>query len=345
MLKALCAGALAWLIALTLPMAVLYPDTVPVRAPEASGTPETAASEAAGEISAASAAPAAAVPDASAPKEAAPGDEMLISVETDGQCAEMPLADYLAGVLGGEMPVSWPEAALEAQVIAARTMVYRKLTGESAHETGAPVCTDPGHCMAYAPLSDFTPDEQAVLRAAVAATADIIAVWEDEPILAVFHAVSGGRTEAAADVWGGDMPYLCGVESPGEEGDAMFRTEHRFPFSDFAGRILAEYPAADLTGDPAGWITDIDRSPAGGVRSASVGGVRIRGTVLRRLLALPSTDFTIRADADGLTLVCTGWGHGVGMSQAGAAAMARAGSSAEEIVEYYYPGAVCRSAG
>ena len=140
MLKALAAGALAWLIALTLPMAVLYPDTVPVRAPEGSQTAPTSVSEAAGEISTASAAPAAAAPTASAPKEAAPGDEMLISVETDGQCAEMPLSDYLAGVLGGEMPVSWPEAALEAQVIAARTMVYRKLAGESAHETGAPVC-------------------------------------------------------------------------------------------------------------------------------------------------------------------------------------------------------------
>ena len=52
----------------------------------------------------------------------------------------------------------------------------------------------------------------------------------------------------------------------------------------------------------------------------------------------------MQTEEDSLTLTCTGWGHGVGMSQAGAAAMARAGYGAEEIIEYYYPGAVCITA-
>ena len=304
MLKALTAGALAWLIALCLPLTVLRTD--------ASGTCQD--------------------------------DALWLSVEIDGSPVSMPLSDFLAGAVGGEMPLSYPDAALEAQAIAARTMVYRRLSDGSLHPSGAPVCTDPAHCMAWTDPSAFPAADEARLRAAVAATDSRIAVYADEPILAAFHAVSGGMTERAADVWGGDMPYLTNVYSPGEEDEAMYRTEHSFRAADFARRIHSAYPDAELIGDPASWFQIFDRSPAGGIRSISVGGVRVSGTALRALLELPSTDFTVQTEEDSLTLTCTGWGHGVGMSQAGAAAMARAGYGAEEIIEYYYPGAVCITA-
>lgn len=332
MLKALSAGLLAWLIAFCLPLAVLRTDAAPAILPSSA-----AAATAAPVPETSSAVPAAPAADLPVPAD----DSLELQVEQDGVSVTMPLSVYLAGVLGGEMPASSPAAALEAQAIAARTFVYRRLYDGSRHASGAAVCTDPGHCMAYAELSEFSPANAERLRGAVEATAGVIAVYGDEPILAVFHAVSGGMTENASDVWGGSVPYLVSVPSPGEESDAMYRSEHTFTAAEFAGRIREAHPEADLSGDPGSWFKDFDRSEAGGIRSVLVGGVRMAGTELRRLFSLPSTDFTVRAEGDSLTLTCTGWGHGVGMSQAGACAMAQAGSTAEEIIGHYYPGAVC----
>ena len=335
MLKALGAGLLAWLIALCLPLAVLQPAEPD--GPDAPAIRQTETEASVSETTTVTAAP----PQTDAVPPRRQDDALLLAVETDGQSVTLPLSDYLVGVLGGEMAASSPAAALEAQAIAARTFVYRRLYDGAAHASGAPVCTDPGHCMAYAAPDTLSDMETEALRAAVGATDGRIAVYGDEPILAVFHAVSGGMTECASDVWGGDLPYLISVPSPGEEADAMFRTEHTFSAAELASLLLEAHPEAELSGDPGGWFEDFDRSEAGGIRSVRVGGVTLPGTELRRLLSLPSADFTVAAEDDRLTLTCTGWGHGVGMSQAGACAMAEAGSTAEEIVEHYYPGAVC----
>lgn len=312
MLRALGAGAMAWLIALCLPAVFL-------RAPRAARETVRAAVCADGGSDAAA----------------------ELEVELDGRRVTMPLSEFLEGVVAGEMLASYPEEALAAQAIAARTMVYRRLSDDVTHATGAPVCTDPAHCMAFSPPDA---DGRTAVARAVARTDGIVAVYGGEPIIAAFHAVSGGMTEASADVWGGDMPYLTNVYSPGEESAAGFRTEKTFSAREFAARIRSAYPDAALEGDPAEWFKASDRSRAGGIRSVAVGGVRISGVELRRLLELPSTDFTVRTQEDALTLTCTGLGHGVGMSQTGAAAMAEAGYGAEEIVEYYYPGAKCTRA-
>lgn len=315
MLKTLAAGALAWLIALCLPMALVREEETTEEAVRAVQT-AAEASDAAGT-----------------------DETVFLAVERDGEAVTMTLTDYLTGAVAGEMPASFPAAALEAQAIAVRTMVYHRLSDATFHESGAVVCTSPGHCMAYAPGKGFSAAQWEKFRAAVAATDGKIAVYEGEPILAAFHAISGGMTEDARDVWGGGTPYLRSVYSPGEEDAAMYRTEHTFTAEDFAARIRAAYPEADFSDSPQTWFRASERSAAGGILSVSVGGVRIAGTELRRLLSLPSADFTVQADEDSLTLTCIGWGHGVGMSQYGAKALAEKGWSAEEIVEYYYGGA------
>ncbi|MEA4824779.1 MAG: stage II sporulation protein D [Clostridiaceae bacterium] len=314
MMKTLAAGALAWLIALCLPMAVIREENRDV-----SSTAVTAA--------------------VAATADAQRDENVLIAVEQDGEAVTMTLADYLVGVVAGEMPVSFPAAALEAQAIAARTMVYYRLSDDTYHESGAVVCTSPGHCMAYADIGAFSPEKGEKIRAAVAATDGMIAAYGGQPILAAFHAISGGMTESSRDVWGGELSYLRSVYSPGEEDAAMYRTEHPFTAEDFASRIHAAYPNADLTGSPSQWFKNSTRSAAGGILTVYVGGVEISGAKLRTLLSLPSTDFTVSATQDGVTLTCTGYGHGVGMSQYGARALALKGWSAEEIVEYYYDGA------
>ena len=69
-----------------------------------------------------------------------------------------------------------------------------------------------------------------------------------------------------------------------------------------------------------------------------MGGVTVAGTALRTLFGLRSASFTVTADAANVTFSVTGYGHGVGMSQYGANAMAREGKSFEEILKWYYTG-------
>ena len=107
---------------------------------------------------------------------------------------------------------------------------------------------------------------------------------------------------------------------------------------EFKTAILAKYPGADLSGDPSGWFSNTVSNSAGGVSSMDVGGVTISGQDLRTLFSLRSTSFTVSAGADGVTFSVTGYGHGVGMSQYGANALAQEGESYEEILKWYYTG-------
>ena len=102
--------------------------------------------------------------------------------------------------------------------------------------------------------------------------------------------------------------------------------------------VLDAYPGADLSGDPSGWFGQADRDAGGTVRSIPLGGVTLTGGQVRSLFALRSAAFTVAWDGSKFTFSVTGYGHGVGMSQYGANAMAKEGKSFREILTWYYTG-------
>ena len=107
---------------------------------------------------------------------------------------------------------------------------------------------------------------------------------------------------------------------------------------DFKTRFLAEYPGADLSGTPASWFSHWTRGASGAVSTVDVGGVTVSGPALRTLFSLRSAHFTAEAGADSVTFSVTGYGHGVGLSQYGANALAKQGKTYEEILKWYYTG-------
>jgi stage II sporulation protein D len=246
----------------------------------------------------------------------------------------MTLAEYLPGVLSAEMPESFPDEALRAQAVAARSFTLYKM----AHPDGnkhpdAAVCTDPNCCKAYLP-----PPYTERMTGAVRDTDGVAALYGGEPVLAVFHAASGGRTEACADVWGKDVPYLQSVESPGEENSPRYYGRVEMTLDEFTGTFLKYYPDAQFGKSPQGWFTNIRRSEAGGVRELTVGGVTVPGTALRGMFGLQSTNMVITAGAESVVIDTLGHGHGVGLSQYGAAALAEQGKPYDEILKWYYTG-------
>ncbi len=93
-----------------------------------------------------------------------------------------------------------------------------------------------------------------------------------------------------------------------------------------------------LEGEPQSWFGDVSETPGGGVDTMVIGGVSYRGTTLRSLLGLRSTVFTVTVEENNITFSTFGYGHRVGMSQYGAEAMARNGSTYQQILQHYYPG-------
>lgn len=271
-----------------------------------------------------------------------------LRVEIGGEVRELRLSDYLLGVVAAEMPASFEEEALKAQTTAARTYtLYQMAHGSGGkHESGADLCDDPGCCQAYLPeerlrqnWGDGAEANLQKIRAAEEATDGMAILYDGEPILAAFHSSSADGTEDAAAAWSASVPYLQRVDSPESEATVPnYRSTVSFKEDEFRAILLAEKPEAQLGGDAADWIGDIVRDASGYVSSLTVGGVTMRGVELRRLLGLRSACFHVTAAEGLLTFTTRGYGHGVGLSQYGANALAQEGKSWEEILQWYYTG-------
>ena len=267
---------------------------------------------------------------------------------------EMNVEDYLLGVLAGEMKNDWPLEALKAQAAAERTYVYYQLAqGRKDAHPDADFCTDHTCCSAYLSetaakekwAADFAPWNTRVVQA-VADTDGLVALYDGEPILAVFHSSSAGRTAAAGDVWSGDLPYLASVASP-ESADTVpnYYSTVTFTAAEAKDLLLAAHPEIKLTGAPETWFGAVTENDSGRVETVSVAGTDIEGTEMRRIFSLRSACFTLTADAESVTFRVTGYGHGVGMSQYGAEQLAKAGKTWQEILAWYYTGVTIGPAG
>lgn len=292
----------------------------------------------------------AAAPEASvapapqAPADLAPAPE-TVRLLTGEEILELPMQDYLVGVLAGEMPASFEPEALKAQAVAART--YTMYCASGSKHSGADVCADPGCCQAWqdeeALRSKWGGDHDANLArlcAAVESTAGQYLSYEGAPVFAAFHASSAGATEDSGQVWN-PRPYLVSVSSP-ESAETVPRyvTQLLCAPLDFRDTLLSACPEADFSGEPESWLGPVERDESGRVAAITLGGATLRGTAVRSLFSLRSTAFTLEYREGRFCFTVTGSGHGVGMSQYGANVMARNGADYREILAHYYPGTV-----
>ena len=275
-------------------------------------------------------------------REALPREgDITITALINGDIKEYNLEEYLFGVVAAEMPASFHKEALKAQAVAARTYIVNKMrTGDSDHDE-ADVCADSTHCKAY--LTDEQIKEKhgdnwireysGKIKSAIEETNGEIAVWGGEPIEAVFHSSGSGVTENAKDVWGGDVPYLVSVESPGDVHSPTFLNDVTVSFESFSEKIKEH-----AGGDVSPYIGDISRNESGSVKTIDLGGALFDGVKVREIFSLPSTNFTVSAGENEFVFHCRGKGHGVGMSQYGAEYFAKQGMEYKDILKKYYTG-------
>lgn len=258
--------------------------------------------------------------------------------------------DYICGVTAAEIPITFHPEAIKAQAVAAHSYALRQmglqLQNPDPDLKGAYLSTDPAHFQAYLSREerqdlwgDQFEQNEGALEAAVSEVLGCILVSGEEPVAAAFHAISSGRTESAADVWGRELPYLVAVDSPEDAENPQMYSEVTVSTADAAAILTGCADGVSLPENPAEWIAVTSRTESGMVRTAEVGGTEVSGDTLRAAFGLASANFTVSCDGETLTFAVKGRGHGVGMSQYGADAMAQAGSSWREILARYYPGA------
>jgi len=259
--------------------------------------------------------------------------------------------EYVKGVVAAEMPASYHIEALKAQAVAARTYAYNKIVsgGRNIPEhNGADICTDSAHCEAWISKNEALakwPDSKANsywdrISWAIKSTDGEMVYYENEIANPVFHANSGGKTEDSEDAWNGvAVPYLRAVQSPGEESSSSYSSHVEILVSDFIQKLKKFN--ADFNVDSKKVyqsIKIIDYTGGSRVKNISIGNKTFKGTDIRNIFNLKSTNFTVEKKEEKIIFKVKGFGHGVGLSQCGADVLAKKGYSYKDILAYYYKG-------
>jgi SpoIID/LytB domain protein len=297
---------------------------------------------------------------------------VYVTLDHDGSLVAVnavPEDKLLAGLVPAEMMPSAPDAALEAQAVAARTELLAKL-GKRDPTDPFLLCSSQA-CQVYAGAGH----EDKRSTKAVAATRGVVLLRDGGGLAdARYSASCGGHSEDNDAIWGGDPDPSLRGKPDSTDGEGMSKVT-----DDNIDGFLAEDPAKSWCGRAKGakgrfrWTERVDAAaldklvaaelptvghvralePLARGRSGRIQKLRVRGDGdsvvvdgdlrIRRLLGgLKSTLFTVAVEGGehptAFVFHGAGFGHGVGMCQVGAIGMAEAGKTRVEILAHYYPG-------
>ncbi len=263
---------------------------------------------------------------------------LQVYISEEGSVREMAFEEYIKGVVAGEMEPDWPESALAAQAIIARSFTLQKIEEDGGvPQRNAHASTDIEEFQAYNADAITENVEKAVEK-----TRGEVVVHQGDYIRGWFHAYAGPQTALADEglsFQGGNPPYIHVVRSPAT--DIVPEEERAWEESFSLEQVRSA--VQEVTGEDPGSITEFEivrKGPSGRVTLFKANDTEVVGPDLR--IALGSTEmrstFINDMDVSGneVTFRGTGYGHGVGMCQWGARAHADSGLSPEEIVSYYY---------
>ena len=252
--------------------------------------------------------------------------KLALKDTSTGEIKNIELEDYIVGVVAGEMPASFNEEALKAQAIASRTYAMYKMKNSNGtydlvtDKTNQVYITEDKMKSLWQENFDYYFEK---IKKAVYDTKDLIMTYNGDIILSMYFARSNGKTEDAILVFGSNEKYLKSVESPEES----LTSEVTISKDEFCNKLNISCDAIN--------ISNVLKSSSGRINSLNINGKTFKGTEIRTLFDLKSTDFDISIGSE-IKFVTKGYGHGVGMSQYGANKLAQNGKNYEEILKHYY---------
>lgn len=258
-------------------------------------------------------------------------EKQVMVYRTNGKVITLSLEEYLIGVVGAEMPASFPIEALKAQAVVARTYALKKI------QSGGKL-TDSVSTQSYKDndqLKQLWGNSYDVyyqkIKSAVYSTKDLAIYYQGDLIDAVYHSTSNGKTQDSIYVWGNNIPYLKSVDSSWDKEASSYLREVSKDFVNVLNIL-----GIDISEDVSFEVLSRDNS--GRVLEIRVGNKTFSGVDFRNLLGLRSADFDLVLVDENLIITTRGYGHGVGLSQYGASGMAKSGYNYKQILNHYYTG-------
>ena len=253
----------------------------------------------------------------------------------DGNVETINLEDYLIGVVPSESPLSFEDEALKAQTVAARTYALKQMQNNQDNYYDV---TDDTYSQVYSDIDtlkyrwgDCFDQNYSRIKNIVDSTKGEYVSYDGDIIYAFFFSTSNGYTEDNKDVFGADLPYLKVVDSSFDEEETDgFRVTTTFSKEEFYNDLGIPY-SDELV------ISDVVRTASNRVASLYINGNYFNGISFQYKLGLRSNDYEI-VDNGNIEITTKGFGHGVGLSQYGANALAKRNKNYEEILKYYYQG-------
>lgn len=253
-----------------------------------------------------------------------------------GNIEEIPFEQYIVGVLAGEMPVSFELEALKAQAVAARSYALKKMEQNYDQEYDV---VDTVMNQVY--LDDETLKEKwkdgysekiNKIKQAVVETEGEYLTYDGKVIEAFFFSTSTGKTENSEEVFTTALPYLRSVDSSWDsEVSPVFSETNQFSLSDFYNKLGLSYQDTIQ-------VEVLETTSTGRIKKIKINGQEFSGSDVYSKLEIRSTFFEIQQNGSSVSVVTKGYGHGVGMSQYGALAMAKKGYTYDQILKHYYQG-------
>ena len=251
---------------------------------------------------------------------------------------KLPISDYIYGVVAGECPMSYADEALKAQIVAAHTYTLHCIGQNKDRDYD--LSTDPQTSQNYvdkkAAFSRWGKNAAAYdkrLEKLISAVGTEVMTYKGAPILAVYHAISAGKTETSKNVWGHAYSYLQSVNSVGDKLSSGYLSTVKLSYEEVTEKLSSVSATAEqiATGK-------IDHSDAGNVLKITSGKNVFSGGAVAQALGLRSQNFDMAIKNKEITFTVRGYGHQCGMSQNGANFMANEGCDYKTILKHYYSG-------
>jgi len=236
------------------------------------------------------------------------------------------IESYIAGVVKSEGGSGKNPEYFKTQAVIARTYLYRYIDKHAADHFN--LC-DNTHCQAFNGLTSDT----LIIRAALETKGEVILGPDTIPIIAAFHSNCGGETSPSEDVWLASQPYLRKVKDPYCLTSRNARWNTSIGLEDW----IAYLRKSGYT-ENAGNASLLNFSQITRSTDYKAGSFSLPLRQIRNDLGLRSTFFSVAVSGDSVIFKGRGYGHGVGLCQEGAMAMAGKGFNYRQIIAFYYTG-------
>ena len=270
--------------------------------------------------------------------EASADNTVSVFLVSENKTTDVEAVDYLVGAVAAEMPASYHTEALKAQAVASYS--YLMWVKKNSDNPGYDITSDPSTHQGY--LTDDEMKEKwgdkydsckNKIQEAVSAVYGEYLTYKNEPVLALFHAISPGMTQDSKAVWQSELPYIKPKSAPGDTLSPDFDSEVSVPCQKLRELFSLGNKAKDSE------LIDISElSDTSFIKEINLGEKTVSAGDLASKFGLRSPYFTAEYNQGNYIFKVQGYGHGLGMSQYSADYMARQGSDYREILAHFYEG-------